>query len=405
MKIATVLFTFNRPKHTHAVLEALRKNSELPDKLFVFHDGYKDGKNLSEWDEVTKVITQIDWCEHEIITATKNKGLANSIIDGVNHAFKSYDAVIVLEDDCVPHRLFMEYMILALEKYKNNPKVYCIGASSEPVMVPSNGCDAYFMGRINSCGWATWNDRWKHFSRDYRLIGDIKKNPELKEWLDIWGQDIEPMIIGDALGNVDTWASFWALSVIKKKGLCLAPYKSFIDNIGYDGSGIHSGGEKPDFIYVDENKKEIVLPDEVEIIADYQNVFADYYPWTEPSIRELYYKNVLLKWLDLEQQHYDYKKWFETHRISKACIWGMGAIGNKLLNLLENIVEVLAIIESHPKSDEIKGMRCVHPDNIPENADCIIVVPGYDMKRIARMVDEKTSKKLISIDEFFESMA
>ncbi|MBO4416310.1 MAG: DUF342 domain-containing protein, partial [Lachnospiraceae bacterium] len=43
--------------------------------------------------------------------------------------------------------------------------------------------------------------------------------------------DLEATIIGDVIGKNDTWAAFWALSVIKEKGLCLIPYKSFVSNI------------------------------------------------------------------------------------------------------------------------------------------------------------------------------
>lgn len=166
MNIATILFTYNRSRHTKAVLDALSENTILPQTLYIFQDGMKASTNIEEWEAVSNVIKSVSWCDTKVIISDKNKGLAKSIKTGVDDVFQSFDAVIVLEDDCVPHPQFMEYMVKALEKYEKNKKVYHIGASSEPVSVEQNGTDAYFLGRINSCGWGTWRDRWQEFSND-----------------------------------------------------------------------------------------------------------------------------------------------------------------------------------------------------------------------------------------------
>ena len=49
MKIATIIFVYNRSNHTKAVLEGLKHNYILPEMLFIFQDGLKDkdsGKKL-----------------------------------------------------------------------------------------------------------------------------------------------------------------------------------------------------------------------------------------------------------------------------------------------------------------------------------------------------------------------
>mgnify|MGYP003309966286 CR=1 FL=1 len=43
--------------------------------------------------------------------------------EGVNEAFKNHEAVIVLEDDCVPMPAFMSYMEAGLRKYVNNESI------------------------------------------------------------------------------------------------------------------------------------------------------------------------------------------------------------------------------------------------------------------------------------------
>ena len=119
MNVATILFTYNRSKHTRQVLDALSRNTVLPDKLYIFQDGPKRTTNQKEWKAVSDVINAVSWCDTEIVISNYNKGLANSIKSGVSQVLQLYDAVIVLEDDCVPHPQFMEYMVKALEKYES----------------------------------------------------------------------------------------------------------------------------------------------------------------------------------------------------------------------------------------------------------------------------------------------
>ena len=102
MKTGTAIFTYNRSAHTEQVITALRANYILPEKLFLFHDGMRDEKDKTEWDKVQQLLENVDWCDKEIIVSEVNKGLAKSIIYGVNYMLESCDAVIVLEDDCVP---------------------------------------------------------------------------------------------------------------------------------------------------------------------------------------------------------------------------------------------------------------------------------------------------------------
>ena len=56
MKIATILFTYNRPRHAEMVLKNLSKNTILPDKLYIFHDGKKDNTNKEDWNKVENII-------------------------------------------------------------------------------------------------------------------------------------------------------------------------------------------------------------------------------------------------------------------------------------------------------------------------------------------------------------
>lgn len=398
MKVATILFTYNRPWHTQMVLESLSNSITLPEKMYIFHDGKKDTTNEEKWSKVETIIRNVDWCDCEVITSEINKGLADSVVLGINYVIANYDAVIVLEDDCVPHRMFMDYMIMSLNKYKNQKQVYCINASSEPVDVPPNGTDAYFIGRMNSWGWATWKDRWAYYDRDYRIIGEIKKNSEINEWNQIWGQDLEPTVLSNVQGETDSWAVFWALSIIRQKGLCLAPYKSFIDNIGFDGSGVHCGIGNSMLKLINPKKTSITLPDQVKIIDDYEQIFANYYPWIAPIKREIYYKNFLTKWVDIKIHGRHIGDWLIINEKKKISIWGMGKICDLLLNDIQSNIEVEFIVETTPQISEYKGIPVISPQNLTNTIDALVVIPGYDLKHIMCTIPKNMIEKILPID-------
>ena len=107
MKLAPiVLFTYNRPIHTQNVLNSLAICEEAKESLlYVFCDGAKenvDATGLNKIEEVRKIVASENRFKQIIITVQeKNKGLANSIIDGVTQVVNEHGKVIVLEDDLV----------------------------------------------------------------------------------------------------------------------------------------------------------------------------------------------------------------------------------------------------------------------------------------------------------------
>lgn len=278
MKIATLLFVYNRSSHTEQVINSLKQNIILPYKLFVFQDGFRFGEDTTEWIKVNNLIQNIDWCEKEVIVSEYNKGLAESIVSGINYVFKEYDAVIVLEDDCVPAKSFICFMQQCFEKYQDDHRVYCVSGYSWPITMKQGMYDVYGCGRISSWGWGTWKDRWSIYEKDFGIVKRMKNGKVTSKDLAIWGQDLENILVGNVKGEYDSWAVFWALSVISRKGICINPYQSLITNIGMDGTGRHCGiSNRFEVKYFDETKREFILPDKITILKETPKAFAPLY--------------------------------------------------------------------------------------------------------------------------------
>lgn len=280
MKTVVLLFTYKRSEHTKKVIDALKKNKVLPQKLLIFQDGLKKGDNYDEWRKVNNLFHDIDWCDKEIIVSDYNKGLAGSIVSGINYAFKESgaDSVIVLEDDCVPTANFIGFMNQCFEKYEDDRRIYSVSGYSWPIELEKDGYDVYGCGRISTWGWGTWRNRWEEYKTDYDTLKRLKQDRVKSQNLALWGSDIEQMLIAKLIGENDSWAVYWGLHVIEKNGVCIAPYHSLIQNIGMDGTGVHCG--VTDRFQVDESdglQEKFELPDRVCFLEATKRAFADLY--------------------------------------------------------------------------------------------------------------------------------
>ncbi len=348
IKIGTAVFTYNRSFHTEKVLTALSNNSMLPEKLFLFHDGLKNDEDKSEWVNVQKILEAVDWTDTEIIVADTNKGLAKSIVDGINYVFESCDAVIVLEDDCVPSKGFMTYMCEALNKYESCHSVYNIGGYAWPIEVEKKEYDAYFNGRTSSWGWGTWKDRWQQYRQDNNLIDFLKNDPEDSERLAIWGNDLENMLIDRINGRNNSWAVYWSLLVLSKNGLCLSPYESLIDNIGFDGTGVHCGvSNEYEVIAEKEPKSSYQLPDELLLLDDVKEAFSKLHGGTTVFNHST------------EKPH--------------AIVYGMGANWVKCANKINERYYIEAFADKFRKG-YCAGKKILSPEQLSDFTNDIIVI-------------------------------
>jgi GT2 family glycosyltransferase len=236
------LFVYNRPEHTRRTIKFLQQNLLADEsRLFIFSDAAKDSSQQVFVNEVRDIIKQVDGFKSvELIERETNLGLAESIIDGVSMLVSEYGKVIVFEDDLISSAYTLQYFNDALIRYQNEEKVMHIGAYMYPLKA-ENLPETFLYRAATSWGWATWDRAWKDFEPDINKIidrFDRKKRLEfsIDGTMNFWKQIIE-----FKSGRNNSWAIRWYASIFLKGGLTLNPSKSLINNIGHDGSGIHSG--------------------------------------------------------------------------------------------------------------------------------------------------------------------
>ena len=257
MKIGIALLAYNRPKHLKKVIDAIVK--EKIKSINIYIDGPADKKVQNNQEKILKVLKNYkSKILINLIRQTKNNGLAFSVTNAVTSELKYNDAVILLEDDCVPLNGFFDYMIGGLKKYRYKKNVRSV-CSYNNLDIKSES--AFFLKRFNPWGWATWKDRWKKHNFEIKnTILQIKNNGSIDSLpLDLKSYCENSEIIN---GKQDIWSLSWTLTHYLDNSLILYPSHSYIENIGFDGTGVHCSTTSI-FKTTKKNKK-CILPKKVK---------------------------------------------------------------------------------------------------------------------------------------------
>ncbi|NCQ13070.1 glycosyltransferase family 2 protein [Candidatus Falkowbacteria bacterium] len=252
MELAPVaLFVYNRPNHTRQTVEALQNNILAPESdLIIFSDGPKDSTESREGvlavREYLKTVSGFK--SVRVVIRDKNNGLANSIITGVTEVINQYGRIVVLEDDMISSKHFLQYMNEALSFYERDEKVISIHAYIYPVK--KSLPETYFLKGADCWGWATWKRGWDLFEADgQKLLNELEDKKLTQEFDFSSSYPYTQMLEDQIAGRNNSWAIRWYASAFLKNKLTLYPGQSLINNIGFDGSGTHCGEiTKIDFV-------------------------------------------------------------------------------------------------------------------------------------------------------------
>ena len=407
MNCGIALFIYDRPQCTERVLESLRRNHV--NELYVFQDGIGEKTNRTAWQQNEKLIKKIDWCKvHYLQNQQKASSLDRQIISGINRVFEEKNEVIVVEDDCVISDDGIEFIQRCLEKYKNNKKVIDVGAYLEPINIPDNyTLPVIAAGAPGGWGWGTWKDRWEKFQKDYSVIGHIWDSLKENPTFDHCGYTIKKILTDYWL--LGTWDLWWGIYVLAQGGISVRPTGNKVYNIGFENPGTHTSGES---IWVapicDSTRLDKDLPENLCVEpwaeAEFEKFYRAVNSGASFSERQTYYRNCLEDWLEVKQKGKSIGDILADNNIKRVVIYGTGDIARKVINDIEGKIEIAYLVVTDKKEDEFMGHRIYdcHAELPSESRNAtLIVIPGYDIEKIKRVMTNKF-KEIYTLADLFD---
>ena len=279
------LFCYRRLDVLKQTVEALQKNAESKDSmLIIFSDGYKNDEDKKNVEEVREYIHTIDGFKNiEIIEAPTNKGLANSIIDGVTKIVNEYGKIIVVEDDILTSPYFLKYMNTALDMYENDDEVACISGYTYPIKTDKQ---SFFLKEAECWGWATWKKGWDNFEPNGQKLLDEMITRNLKEDFDFYDSYPFTQMLKDQIdGKNNSWAIRWYASCYLKDKLCLYLGKPVSGNIGFGAEGSTHCKSATNMYDVEINLNDFIL-ERIEPKEDvkFRKLFCEFFRKSETKV-------------------------------------------------------------------------------------------------------------------------
>lgn len=243
-KLAPIcLFVYTRLEETKKTINALKENILAKEsELFIFSDGAKNKETQDKIQEIRNYLRSINGFKRiTIIESEINKGLAQSIIEGVSSIIEKYKKVIVLEDDLITTPNFLTFMNDALHFYENSQEIFSISGYTLDLPTLKNYNKDYYLGlRASSWGWGTWENRWKDIDWEIKDYNKFKWNIVRNYKFSRGGSDMPSMLKKQMKGKIDSWAIRWCYNQYKKGTYTVFASKSKVKSIGFGENATHT---------------------------------------------------------------------------------------------------------------------------------------------------------------------
>lgn len=235
-----ILFGYKRRKHFSLAWQALAENKEASEsELHIFLDGARDSHDLQLVNDTRAEAARIKgFKKKHLHLSSKNLGLSSSVLRGIGKVSKIARSWIVLEDDLIVSKFFLEFMHEALKSYEKNTSVASIHGYVYPTSMKLP--ESFFLKGADCWGWGSWSRAWQKFEPDSRcLVKSLLACSELDDFTFNGAAQYLQMLKDQIDGKNDSWAIRWYASAFLAGMYTLYPGRSLVQNIGLDSSGTH----------------------------------------------------------------------------------------------------------------------------------------------------------------------
>ncbi len=273
MTYAIIAVGYNRPLEMKRLLDSLcqAQIGDIEVDLIISLD--KSDKQ----EDLKKICEEIQWDHGEKIIRpfSERQGLRNHILQ-CGDLTDRYDAVIVLEDDLVVAKGFMQYVVAATDKYHSCTEIAGISLYTHRTNPGNgrffeaqyNGFDAFMMQYAQSWGQCWTKEMWTGFRAWYKKQGEtLCADEKYPEYVAGW--------------NKQSWLKYYIKYTVETRKFHIYPYFSLTTNssaVGEHNNVVSSAYQVPLQYGI---VKDYRLPDVDEAVkydAFFERIF-DKDPW------------------------------------------------------------------------------------------------------------------------------
>jgi hypothetical protein len=214
-------------------------------------------------------------------------GLADSVIAGVTEVLSRFRSVVVMEDDLLTTSNFLGFVNTALATYERRADIFSVTGYNYPLQIPASyRDDAYLSYRSSSWGWATWRDRWNQVDWSVSDYTEFLEDPHAQELFRRGGDDLPQMLEMQMSGELDSWSIRFDYAHYKHDAFCVHPVVSKVQNIGFDGSGVHCDYSEDYLVELDPGERPFRLRPDLEVDTSVLRAFdRKFRPSTVSALR------------------------------------------------------------------------------------------------------------------------
>jgi hypothetical protein len=246
--IPVLVVTYKRPEKTERLLKTLSQFGVK--KIYISVDGPKlTNRNDITLVEATREVVKKysnDFKQYNFQFHDKNLGLRKNMVCSINWAFSSEEKLIILEDDCLPSRKFLNFCEEMLKKYDSQENVMHI--SGHTLIQESKELANHRLSNIHHVwGWATWKKSWEKYTDNeisWSLLSHsfllLRKFHSLG--ITLW---FLRYLREASYDNQGVWSTNWSYAIFLNSSVSVSPSANLVENIGLREIGVHEVKKEP----------------------------------------------------------------------------------------------------------------------------------------------------------------
>ena len=414
MLAPVAVFTYNRHDEVVKVMNALSSNLlAKKTEVYVFSNAPIRGKEGD--DEIVSTIRndlrkyKKAFLKYHLVLREENNGSNANMLSGIDEVVQRHGKVIVLEDDILVAKSFLNFMNQALDKYEIDKEIFSIcGYNPVTRQIKLDG-DSFSYDAFRSWGWGIWKDRWDSFiNEDDDTISRVSLQKTHSEGL-MYISTLRYDLIHRSHNDVRFLDYMLACRQMADKKTVIYSKRSMCDNIGLidnsETSSQYSEYNNENFnsdfdgTYFELSKERLNIQSDPDYFFDFRwNEFAmDMYfdrQYNRDGLyHSMYYALSLLQTKGVGIQYY-----FKKRGIERIGIYGWGEAGQLLYELCRNAdIEVCFAMDSR-RINENRLKIFDKIDDIPV-VDMIVVSAIRDFSFIEKKIYGKVTCPIACMDD------